>query len=910
VANHIKIAAGNNQSGRVGEALTDPLVAEVTDSRGRPVQGVSVAFAFTSGAPGAEIDPSTATTDDKGEAIAQVTLGTTIGPQTGEASIVTDGGTAPSTSFTLMAVPRDAKGIAVASGDDQSGAAGSKLRQPLVVQVTDPFGNPISGVPIDWSAGGGGSVSDASNTTDENGLASVERTLGPAAGQQTTQASSQGLAGSPVTFTHTATAGNASSLTIVSGNNQTAKVGTKLPADLVVQLLDGEGNGVPNTAVTWVVGTGGGSVTPQNGNTDDQGIASAQWTLGPSPGENRVDAVVSGVGVANFRATGTSGVPTTVATTTTITGDSPDPSVAGGPFTVDVRVTSPGPVPSGTVRVTADGAQANCTATLHNGAGSCSMTLNREGDRTLRATYSGGPGLKASSATAPHRVIPPQQQNRQPHADYNWTCAGLTCQFTDHSSDPDGDQTLASWSWNFGDGGTSSDRNPAHTFPRPGNYLVTLTVNDDAGGSNTAAAHVDVHAPPPGSTTTTITGDSPDPSDFGASITVSFTVTSSSPGTPTGTVQVTDPNGGSCTGSAPSGSCTLTPGGSGTRTLTATYAGSSGFNGSSGTADHTVNAPPPANKAPHAEFEVHCTDQTCSFTDRSRDDDGTIDGRHWDFGDGQSSTEQNPSHLYALPGHYNVTLTVTDNGGATDFKTHDANPSAPPPPPNGAPTAVADEYTTNEGGDHTLTVGAGQGVLANDTDPEHDPLTASLVSVPANGTLHLQGDGSFDYTPNSAYFGDDGFSYRASDPSGGSSTATVTIHVQPVNDSPRFNDRGAVTGLQDGGSQSVNGWAYSITPGAANETDQLLTFFVIQNDNPALFAAGGGPAVTRDGVGDTGTLSFTPAPGAVGVANLVVVLKDNGGTDNGGSDTSIQHPFTISIQPPSAPPPSEERITR
>ncbi len=84
---------------------------------------------------------------------------------------------------------------------------------------------------------------------------------------------------------------------------------------------------------------------------------------------------------------------------------------------------------------------------------------------------------------------------------------------------------------------------------------------------------------------------------------------------------------------------------------------------------------------------MHCTDQTCSFTDRSRDDDGNIAHWQWDFGDGQSSAEQNPSHAYAAPGHYNVTLTVTDNDGATDIKTHDANPSAPPPPPNQNPAA-------------------------------------------------------------------------------------------------------------------------------------------------------------------------------------------------------------------------------
>lgn len=778
-ATHIKIVGGDKQSGRVGEALTDPLVVQVTDSRDRPVNGVSVAFEFTSGGPGAQIVPATATTDANGKATVQVVLGTTIGPQTGQASVVTQGAKAPAISFTVMAVPENANGIAVASGDDQTGAAGSKLGQPLVVQVTDAFGNPISGVRIDWSVEGGGSVSDASTTTDDSGLASVERTLGPTAGPQSTLASSVGLAGSPVTFTHTATAGNAAGLSIVSGNNQTAPVGTRLPADLVVRLVDGAGNGVPGTAVTWVVGTGGGSVTPQNGTTDDQGRALAQWTLGPNSGQNRVDAVVSGIGIANFTATGTTGAPAALAivtqpsgsaqngvrferqpvvqlrdagghdvgtsgivitaqlsgsggeltgtsqratdgsgraaftdlaisgatgqrtlvftasgysgatsssidvrpigTTTTITSDSPNPSVSGSAFTVGFRVTSPGPVPTGSVTVTASGAQANCSGTLQNGAGSCSLTLNRVGDRTLRATYSGGPGLNGSSATAPHRVNPAPPQNRPPHADYNWNCQGLTCQFTDKSSDPDGDQTLASWSWNFGDGTSSAERNPSHTFPGARSYLVTLTVTDNGGANNTASAHVD----------------------------------------------------------------------------------------------------PPANKAPHAEFEVHCTDQTCSFTDRSSDDDGTIAGWHWEFGDGQSSTDQNPSHPYAAPVHYNVTLTVTDNGGATDFKTHDANPTPPPPPPNQPPTATDDAATTSE--DVPVTIN----VLANDNDPDGDPLTPHIEAIPLNGTASINGDGSITYTPNSNYSGSDSFTYSVSDGRGGTSgAATVRITVTPVNDPP------------------------------------------------------------------------------------------------------------------------------
>jgi large repetitive protein len=94
------------------------------------------------------------------------------------------------------------------------------------------------------------------------------------------------------------------------------------------------------------------------------------------------------------------------------------------------------------------------------------------------------------------------------------------------------------------------------------------------------------------STVTTITGDSPDPSDAGAQVTVQFTV-SSSAGTPTGSVRVRD-GGDECTGalSGGQGSCTLALSNSGNRTLTAEYQGADGFAGSSDTEDHTVNAPP------------------------------------------------------------------------------------------------------------------------------------------------------------------------------------------------------------------------------------------------------------------------------------------------------------------------------
>jgi PKD repeat protein len=97
--------------------------------------------------------------------------------------------------------------------------------------------------------------------------------------------------------------------------------------------------------------------------------------------------------------------------------------------------------------------------------------------------------------------------------------------------------------------------------------------------------------------------------------------------------------------------------------------------------------PPPPNQAPTASFTYACTDVGCSFTDASNDPDGTVMGWNWVFGDGGTSTLQNPSHTYAAAGTYTVTLTVTDNDGATSLETTKTVTVTAPPPPNQSPTA-------------------------------------------------------------------------------------------------------------------------------------------------------------------------------------------------------------------------------
>jgi len=84
----------------------------------------------------------------------------------------------------------------------------------------------------------------------------------------------------------------------------------------------------------------------------------------------------------------------------------------------------------------------------------------------------------------------------------------------------------------------------------------------------------------------------------------------------------------------------------------------------------------PTNNPPVADFSYTKTDLTVDFADASTDTDGTVVNWYWEFGDGSTTTLQNPSHTYASDGTYSVSLTVTDDDGATDSTSQDVTVSS------------------------------------------------------------------------------------------------------------------------------------------------------------------------------------------------------------------------------------------
>jgi VCBS repeat-containing protein len=213
------------------------------------------------------------------------------------------------------------------------------------------------------------------------------------------------------------------------------------------------------------------------------------------------------------------------------------------------------------------------------------------------------------------------------------------------------------------------------------------------------------------------------------------------------------------------------------------------------------------------------------------------------------------------------------NGGTTAFSAVFDTVSIAVTPANTAPVAFNDSFNTNE--DAPLVIAAA-GVLGNDSDVEADPLTAVLVTGPAHGSLTLNPDGSFTYTPNANFNGADSFTYQANDGLANSAPATVNITVNPVNDAPVANND----------SFNTNEDAPLVIAAAGvltNDTD-------IDADPLTVVALVTGPANGTVVVNPDGSFTYTPNANFNGVDSFSYQAND--GTAN--SNTATVH---ITVNP-------------
>ncbi len=186
---------------------------------------------------------------------------------------------------------------------------------------------------------------------------------------------------------------------------------------------------------------------------------------------------------------------------------------------------------------------------------------------------------------------------------------------------------------------------------------------------------------------------------------------------------------------------------------------------------------------------------------------------------------------------------------------------------NQAPVAVDDSYNATE--DTVLTVAA-PGVLGNDSDPDGDSMTATLIDGPSHGVASLNPDGSFTYTPSTNFFGSDAFTYQASDGTLQSSNATVTIHVAHVNHPPVAVDD-SLTIAENSGPHPIDVLANDSDP----DGDPLTISQVTQPLNGSVTIAAGATGVTYTATSNfygTNSFTYTIIDGQGGAATATVTV--------------------------------------
>jgi gliding motility-associated-like protein len=224
-----------------------------------------------------------------------------------------------------------------------------------------------------------------------------------------------------------------------------------------------------------------------------------------------------------------------------------------------------------------------------------------------------------------------------------------TAQFTDQSTIADGTQAQFTYQWNFGDGNTSTVKNPLHNYGGVGPYNVKLQVTSNNGCVHDTTKQLStIFAQPKASFTA--------PAEICLSDSASFTDQSSATGS-TITQWFWDFGDGTTSNLQNPKKKWSSP-----NTYTVTLYTKSG----AGCNSDTITQPVLVNALPSANFNFSaptCETQTISFTDASAANSGNVVKWNWTFGDGGTATTPNPQHTYATPNTYTVSLDVETNKG-------------------------------------------------------------------------------------------------------------------------------------------------------------------------------------------------------------------------------------------------------
>jgi uncharacterized protein (TIGR03437 family) len=295
-------------NGRSGETLAEAVQIRITNSSfpaiGAPIPNVGVELRPGSDpavSPSAVCSPKPVVLTDSG-GLAKCDV--KFGGRTGSGFVILSLGAIGEAAISINVQPGLPSSLVKVSGDNQSGRPGQQLAEQLVAQVRDGGGNPLAGATVRWEIlSGTATVSPVNITSDASGNVRTTVTLGTQPGN--VQIKATVLAGSQPNVIFGATISQVlSTITKISGDNQTAFTNTTFPQPLIVEVRDTQGAAVVGTAVNFAVTGGPGSI-PGGGSvtTDAQGRALVNVQAGASAGTVTVTATVGSLPAVSFTLT-------------------------------------------------------------------------------------------------------------------------------------------------------------------------------------------------------------------------------------------------------------------------------------------------------------------------------------------------------------------------------------------------------------------------------------------------------------------------------------------------------------------------------------------------------------------------------------------------------------------------------
>jgi CshA-type fibril repeat protein len=750
------------------------------------------------------------------------------------------GGTATATVTVTVAPANDPP---VAANDTASTQEDAPVTIPVLANDSDVDGDPLSVTAASAANGlvvinGDGSISYTPNA-DFNGTDTITYTISD--GQ-----------GGVSTATVTVVVGAVNDAPVAAADSTGTPEDT--PVSISVLANDTDVDGDPLTITAATSPDGGVTINPDGTiifvpNPDFTGTALITYTISDGRG----------------------GVSTATATVTVTPVN--DPPVAGNDNAVtdeDVPVTiavlANDADPDGDPLVVTAAAAVNGTVVI-NGDGTMSYAPNADfnGTDTITYTISDGNG---GFATATVMVTVNPANDPPVAAPDSVTTAEdtpVTIPVLANDSDVEGDRLVVSGATApngtvtiNADGTISYSPNPHFS----GVDTITYTISDGNGGTSTSAVTV----------TITPVNDPP------AAVNDSATTGEDTPVTIPVLANDTDVEGDALVvinAVAPNGTVAINPDGTisyipdrdfnGTDTITYTI---SDGNGGASTATVTVTVNP-VNDAPVAIDDAATTQEDTPATIAVLANDSDADGDPLTVtaasaGNGTVTINPDGTITYTPNPNFNGTdtITYTISDGKGGFSTATIGVTVTIIASNDPPDAVDDAAATNE--DTPVTVN----VLANDSDPEGNPLTVTGATAP-NGTVAVNPDGTISYIPDRDFNGTDTITYTVSDGQGGVSTATVTIVVAPVNDPPIDRNETVETVVD----------VPVTVPVLANASDV---------DGDSLIVVSVTPSIGMAVINADGTITYTPPLGFRGVATITYVVSDG----MGGTTTSS---FTVSV---------------